>query len=436
MRAYDIILKKRNGGTLLQDEIEFLINGFVKEDIPDYQMAAFCMAVFFQGLTPRETGYLTQAMVGSGDRVDLSGVPGVKVDKHSTGGVGDKTTLVVVPLVACLGVPVAKMSGRGLGHTGGTVDKLESIPGFRTDLSIGSFIETVKQVGAAVVGQTEGLVPGDKKLYALRDVTATVDSIPLIASSIMSKKIAAGCDALVVDVKVGSGAFMKNLEDAKTLAQLMLDIGSEVGMRTAAILSSANQPLGNSVGNALEVIEAVETLRGSGPQDLKQLSFEVAAQMLLMAGVFQEREQALEELETALQSGLALEKFRDIIRAQGGNPAVVEDFGLFPAAQWSAEVAAPESGLVHSIDTELIGLASVSLGAGRSRKEDTVDSSAGLIIKHKVGDFVEIGEPLAEIFCKHQHLSAAAGNTILSAFTLGDSEPAKEPLIFEIMQQD
>lgn len=436
MRAYDIILKKRNGGMLLQEEIKFFINGFVKEDIPDYQMAAFCMAVFFQGLSPKETGYLTQAMVASGDRVDLSEVPGVKVDKHSTGGVGDKTTLVVVPLVASLGIPVAKMSGRGLGHTGGTVDKLESIPGFRTDLSVNAFIETVKQIGAAIVGQTGNLVPGDKKLYALRDVTATVDSIPLIASSIMSKKIAAGCDTLVLDVKVGSGAFMKNLEDAKALAQLTLDIGSEVGMRTAAVLSSANQPLGNAVGNALEVSEAVKTLSGSGPEDLKELSIEVAAQMLLLAGVFDAKEQALEGIQNSLDRGLALEKFKDIIRAQGGNPAVVEDTGLLPTARWSAQITAKDSGFIQSIDTELIGLASVSLGAGRSRKEDAVDYSAGLIVKGKIGDYVQAGEPLAEIFYNDQTMGEPARDIILSAFTFGRNEPVLEPLVFKIMKQE
>lgn len=433
MRAYDIILKKRNGGVLRREEMEFLIDGFVKEKIPDYQMAAFCMAVFFQGLTPRETSSLTKAMVASGDRVDLSGVPGVKVDKHSTGGVGDKTTLVVVPLVASLGVPVAKMSGRGLGHTGGTVDKLESIPGFRTDLSIDSFVDTVKQVGAAVVGQTGNLVPGDKKLYALRDVTATVDSIPLIASSIMSKKIAAGCDALVLDVKVGSGAFMKNLEDAKRLGRLMLDIGSQVGIRAAAVLSSANQPLGNAVGNALEVKEAIETLQGAGPGDLEKLCLEVAVQMLLVAGTFEEREPALEALRNCLKNGLALDKFRDMVEAQGGNPAVAEDARLLPEARWSSEVTSTDSGFVTRIDAELIGLASVYLGAGRSRKEDPVDPSAGLIIKRKIGDYVRGGEPLAEIYFNHEEKAAAARDTIFSAFTLGVNEPEPDPLIYEII---
>lgn len=433
MRVYDIILKKRNGGSLMQEEMEFLIDGFVKDNIPDYQMAAFCMAVFFQGLTPKETSYLTKAMVASGDRVDLSGVPGVKVDKHSTGGVGDKTTLVVAPLVASLGVPVAKMSGRGLGHTGGTIDKLESIPGFRTDLSIDAFVDTVRRVGAAVVGQTGNLVPGDKKLYALRDVTATVDSIPLIASSIMSKKIAAGCDALVLDVKVGSGAFMKNLDDARTLGRLMLDIGSEVGIRAAAVLSSADQPLGNAVGNALEVKEAVETLQGAGPEDLEKLCLEVAAQMLMVSGAFEERDHVMEALRNCLNEGLALDKFRDMVEAQGGNPAVIEDSGLLPKARLSAEVTSTDSGFVTSIDAEQIGLASVYLGAGRSRKEDPVDPSAGLIIKRKIGDYVREGEPLAEIYFNDEEKAAAARGTILSAYTLGGNKPDPAPLIYEII---
>lgn len=435
MRAYDLILKKRNGEALLPGEIEYLVQGFVKGDIPDYQMAALCMAVFFQGLDPLETALLTRAMAESGDRVDLSAIPGIKVDKHSTGGVGDKTTLVVVPLAASLGVPVAKMSGRGLGHTGGTVDKLESIPGFRTHLSLGQLIETVKRTGAAIVGQTGNLVPADKKLYALRDVTATVDSIPLIASSIMSKKIASGCDALVLDVKVGSGAFMKKLGDARSLAKLMLDMGTAMGIKVSAVLSSANQPLGRAVGNALEVKEAVETLKGSGPDDVEEVCLEIASQMLLAGGQTHDRDSAFIQVKEALATGRALKKFQEMIQAQGGNPQVVEDEKLLPQGEFSHEVLSSISGFVQEIDTEKVGMAAVYLGAGRSRKEDAVDHGAGLIIHKKIGDWVAEKDSLATLYFNQQVDPEPAAELIKKAMGIGREKPGQEPLIFEILSQ-
>jgi pyrimidine-nucleoside phosphorylase len=433
MRAYDIILKKRNGLELSSEEIQFLIDGYVKGTIPDYQMAAFCMAVFFRGLNPGETSVLTRAMADSGDRVDLSEIPGIKVDKHSTGGVGDKTTMIVVPLVACLGVPVAKMSGRGLGHTGGTVDKLESIPGFRTDLPIDEFIQTVKNAGAALIGQTGNLVPADKKIYALRDVTATVDSIPLIASSIMSKKIAAGCDALVLDVKVGSGAFMKNKEEARKLANLMLDIGRAMQIRTAAVLSSANQPLGKGIGNSLEVKEAVETLQGNGPGDLKELCIQLAAQMLLMGKGMKDQKNAVKQVTEALESGAALNKFREIIEAQGGNSAVVEDTTLLPNAELTLQVTSPREGYIQKFDTEKVGLAAACIGAGRSRKEDKIDPSAGIVMHKKIGDTVFRGEPLATLHFNSGAPCEQASDIILDAVQIGRERPASEPLIIDII---
>lgn len=433
MRAYDLILKKRNGSELTQDEIRHLIEGYVKGEVPDYQMAAFCMAVFFRGLDSRETSALTLSMAESGEKLDLSSVPGIKVDKHSTGGVGDKTTLIAVPIAASLGVPVAKMSGRGLGHTGGTVDKLESIPGFRTDLSVKEFIAAVKETGAALVGQTGNLVPADKKLYALRDVTATVDSIPLIASSIMSKKIAAGNDALVLDVKAGSGAFMKTIQEAGSLARLMLDIGNNVGIRTSAIISSADQPLGKAVGNALEVKEAIETLKGEGPEDLETLCLEVAAQMLLLGGGYTEREFALKDAKKSLMKGRALEKFRDIIERQEGDPAVVDNTDLLPSAKLQIDISADKKGYIQKIETDKIGLAAMLTGAGRSRKEDDVDYSAGVIIHRKVGDFVTEDEPIASLYCNDSLLAERAMKTIKKAYLIGREKPNPEPLIFEII---
>jgi len=435
MRPYDVILKKRNGYELTFEEISFLVDGYVRGDIPDHQMAAFCMAVFFQGLNLRETADLTTAMVNSGERLDLSAIPGLKVDKHSTGGVGDKTTLVVVPLVASQGVPVAKMSGRGLGHTGGTIDKLESIPGLRIDLTVDEFIDSVKRAGAAVVAQTGNLVPADKKLYALRDVTATVDSLPLIASSIMSKKVAAGCNALVLDVKVGSGAFMKKLDDARKLAEVMLDIGLRTGIKTSAVLTSMNQPLGLAVGNALEVKEAVAALRGEGPADLEELCLEVAAQMVLFSKKEYRREEILKTLKEALRNGSALDKFKDIITSQGGDPRIAENPSILPSARESFEVAAGTAGYVQSINSEQIGSASMILGAGRSKKDDPVDPSAGIIIRKKVGNFVLQRESIAVLYYNSQKRANVdkALELVRDAFVIGEGVPEPEPLIIDII---
>lgn len=434
MRAYDVILKKRNGQRLTPEEIYFMVEGYVREEIADYQMAAFCMAVFFQGLDLEETADLTLAMVGSGDQMDLSAISGVKVDKHSTGGVGDKTTLVVLPLVASIGVPVAKMAGRGLGYTGGTIDKLESIPGFQSTLTVDEFIRSVKRAGAAVTAQTGNLVPGDKKLYALRDVTATVDSIPLIASSIMSKKIAAGCDALVLDVKVGNGAFMKNIDDARNLAQVMLDIGRRAGLRTSAVLSSMNQPMGLAVGNALEVREAIKTLQGKGPADLEELCLEVAAQMVLLAQGEGTREKAMCRMRRALEQGSALEKFQDIIAAQGGDPGVVDNTRLLPEAGMSKIVAAGEKGYVRSLQADEIGKAAMLLGAGRRKKDDPIDFSAGIMLHKKVGDPVSENEPLATLYYNFPGLADRAGAMVKKAFKISEASPDPEPLILDILK--
>jgi len=436
MRANDVILKKRNGNSLTTEEIRFMINGYMDGTVPDYQMAAFAMAVFFRNLDPRETSDLTAALVDSGARADLSDIPGIKVDKHSTGGVGDKTTLILVPLVASLGLRVAKMSGRGLGHTGGTIDKLESIPGFRTDMTIEEFVRIVKEVGAAIVGQSKDLVPADKKLYALRDVTATVDSIPLIASSVMSKKIAAGCDAIVLDVKVGCGAFMKNREEARALARLMVDIGSQMSIPTVAVLSHMDQPLGRAVGNALEVIEAIDTLRGQGPEDVEELCVELGAQMLRLGGDNRNFAEIKGDLRDSLATGKALEKFRDIITAQGGDPAVIEHPEKLPRAGHVKEVAAVEGGYVTFMDAEKIGLAAMVLGAGRKTKEDEIDPAAGLIVNKKIGETVKKGEILVEMHTNDPAALERAEELVYRAYGIGWKKAKPLPLVLEILRDE
>lgn len=428
MYAYDIILKKRRGLELTTGEINFMVNGYTRGDVPDYQMAAWLMAVFFQGLSLRETVDLTMALVRSGTRVDLRSIPGVKVDKHSTGGVGDKTTLVLAPLLTACGARVAKMSGRGLGHTGGTIDKLASIPGFDTELAIDRFVRQVQEIGLAVTGAGPELAPADKKIYALRDVTATVDSIPLIASSVMSKKIAGGADALVLDVKVGSGAFMKELAGAVELARIMVDIGNRVGLKAVALVTDMHQPLGFAVGNALEVAEAIETLKGAGPADLKNLCLALGSEMLLLAGCASHRSGARAMLREALASGAALEKFAAWVRAQGGNAAVVADPSLLPRAARQLTVAAQGSGYVCEIEAEKIGRAAVLLGAGRSFKDAPVDPAAGIVLKKKVGDAVRESEPLAVLHAGEKDLGVA-GELVREAFVLGQTPPAPRPLI-------
>lgn len=429
MRMVDIIEKKRNGEELTKDEIQFMINGYTNGDIPDYQMSALAMAVFFQGMTKEERVYLTEAMVKSGDEIDLSGIEGIKVDKHSTGGVGDTTTLVLGPLVASVGVPVAKMSGRGLGHTGGTIDKLESVEGFHVEITNDEFVRLVNKNKIAVIGQSANLTPADKKLYALRDVTATVDSIPLIASSIMSKKIAAGADAIVLDVKTGSGAFMKSLDDAKELAQAMVEIGKGVGRNTKAIISDMSQPLGFAVGNALEVKEAIDTLKGHGPSDLRELCLTLGSHMVVLAGKASSLEEARAMLEESIQNGKAIESFKTFLQAQGGDASVVDDPSKLPAAKYTIEVVAKESGYVSEITAETIGVAAMMLGAGRVTKESTIDLAVGLVLHKKVGDFVSAGESLVTIHSNKENVDEVM-EKIYSAYKLVDEKVETPTLIY------
>jgi len=398
----DIIAKKRDGGALTKEEIQFFVNGYTNGDIPDYQASSLAMAIYFQDMNDEERANLTMAMVESGDQIDLSAIDGVKVDKHSTGGVGDTTTLVLAPLVAALDIPVAKMSGRGLGHTGGTIDKLEAVDGFHVEISEDDFMRLVNEHKIAVIGQTGNLTPADKKLYALRDVTGTVNSIPLIASSIMSKKIASGADAIVLDVKTGAGAFMKTNEDAEQLAHAMVQIGNNVGRRTMAIISDMSQPLGYAIGNALEVKEAIETLRGEGPEDLNELVLTLGSQMVVLGGKAETLDEAREKLQAVIDNGAALEKFRDFLTNQGGDGSVVDDVSKLPQADYVIEVPAKSSGVVSRIVADEIGIASMLLGAGRATKEDTIDLAVGLMLRKKVGDKVAEGESLVTIYANRE----------------------------------
>lgn len=434
MRAYDIIYKKREGQKLNKEELKFLINGYVEGDIPDYQMSAWAMAVYFQGMDAEETANLTMLMAESGDMIDLSSIDGIKVDKHSTGGVGDTTTLVLAPLVASAGIPVAKMSGRGLGHTGGTIDKLESIPGFNTSLSRDKFFDNVNQHGVAVVGQTGNLTPADKKLYALRDVTATVESIPLIASSIMSKKLAGGADAIVLDVKTGNGAFMKDFANAKKLAEAMVAIGKEVGRDTAAYITDMNQPLGNAVGNALEVKEAIKTLKGQGPEDLTELCIELGSGMLQLAGKATDLEAGKKILRENLKNGKALAKFAEMITAQAGNAKVIEDLSLLPAADSTVEVKAEKSGYISEIKALDVGLSAMILGAGRENKESKIDLAVGLELKKKTADQVNKGDILAVLHYNDSKNLEEAKQKLLEAFTITAEKKDKNKLIYEIIK--
>ena len=396
-RMVDVIEKKRNGEELSKEEITFFVNGYTDVSIPDYQASAFLMAIYFTGMSAEEQGYLTMAMVESGDQIDLSGIEGIKVDKHSTGGVGDTTTLILVPLVAACGAPVAKMSGRGLGHTGGTLDKLEAIEGFHIELTEEQFVNQVNDLKLAVIGQSGNLTPADKKLYALRDVTATVDSIPLIASSIMSKKIAAGANAIVLDVKTGDGAFMKTEADAKALAESMVSIGKQVGRQTMAVISDMSQPLGFAIGNALEVIEAIDTLKGQGPDDLTELCLVLGSKMIVAGGKADSIDEARDMLKAVIADGSALELFGKLIEAQGGNAAIIHDVSLLPTAKYQIEVPALTSGYVTKMEADDIGVAAMLLGAGRATKEDEIDLAVGIVLRKKIGDTVQQGEPLAII---------------------------------------
>lgn len=402
MRMVDIIAKKRDGHALTKEEIEFVVNGYTHDDIPDYQMSSLAMAIFFQDMTDEERAYLTMAMVESGDQIDLSNIEGIKVDKHSTGGVGDTTTLVLAPLVAALDVPVAKMSGRGLGHTGGTIDKLESVEGFHVEISEEAFVKLVNEDKVAVIGQTGNLTPADKKIYALRDVTATVNSIPLIASSIMSKKIAAGADAIVLDVKTGNGAFMKTVDDAEQLAHAMVKIGNQVGRQTMAIISDMSQPLGRAIGNALELQEAIDTLKGEGPEDLTELVLTLGSQMVVLAQKAKDLDEARGMLQEVIDNGKALEKFKTFLSNQGGDASVVDEPSKLPTAQYQFELPAKRSGVVSEMIANEIGIASMMLGAGRQTKEDVIDLAVGLVLNKKVGDRVEEGESLLTIYANSE----------------------------------
>lgn len=404
MRMIDIIEKKRDGKSLSKEEIEFFIKGYTEGDIPDYQASSLAMAIFFQDMNEEERAALTMAMVNSGDVIDLSKVNGIKVDKHSTGGVGDTTTLVLAPLVAAVGVPVAKMSGRGLGHTGGTIDKLESIDGFHVEISEADFIKLVNEDQVAVIGQTGNLTPADKKLYALRDVTGTVNSIPLIASSIMSKKIAAGADAIVLDVKTGNGAFMKTLEDAEALAHAMVSIGNNVGRNTMAIISDMSQPLGRAIGNALELKEAIDTLNGQGPEDLIELVLTLGSQMVVLAERASTLEEARQLLNEAIENGSALDKFKTFLENQGGDASVVDSPELLPTAEYQIDYKAKSSGVVSELIANEIGVASMMLGAGRQTKEDDIDLSVGIVLNKKVGDNVNEGESLLTIHSNRENV--------------------------------
>lgn len=430
MRMYDIIRKKRDGGELTAQEIKFFIDGYVKGEIPDYQASALLMAIFFNGMNFQETADLTFAVRDSGQRLDFSAIKGVRVDKHSTGGVGDKTSLVVAPLVASLGVKVAKMSGRGLGHTGGTIDKLEAIPGFRTDLSEEEFLNNVNQIGVCIVGQNKDLAPADKKLYALRDVTATVDSLPLVVSSIMGKKLAADDDCIVLDVKTGSGAFAKSLEDSRTLAKVMVDIGKQAGKKMLALITDMDRPLGNAIGNTLEVKEAIDTLNGHGPEDFTEICVILATNMLYLAG-----KGSMEECEKMVKAAIAdkraLDTFKKMVVAQGGDVSFIDNPDKFATAPHKRSVKAQKSGYIHHVDTEGYGISSLLLGAGRNTKEENIDFAAGIVLKKKTGDYVKEGEELCVMYTSDEKRFEGAVNKFYESTVILSDEPKKRPLVLD-----
>ena len=434
MRMYDLIVKKRNGASLTREEIRFMIQGYTEGSIPDYQMSAMMMAIYFQGMNEEETLELTLAMEQSGEILDLSPITGIKVDKHSTGGVGDKTSLALTPMVAACGIPVAKMSGRGLGHTGGTIDKLESFPGFSTELSTDEFMENVNRIGIAIMGQTADLAPADKKLYALRDVTATVDNMSLIASSIMSKKLAAGADAIVLDVKTGSGAFMKREEDSYALAKEMVRIGTGAGKKTVAVISDMDEPLGFAVGNALEVKEAIATLKGEGPADFLELCLTLGAQMLIAGGKAKEEAEAKEMLQKVIEDGSALKKLAEFVKAQGGDPAAVYDESLLPEASVKKECRAEEEGYISHIACDEVGICSLLLGGGRETKESEIDLSVGIVLLKKKGDYVKAGEALAILHANDMEKLNAAEARLKKAYVITEEKPEKAPMIRDILR--
>jgi len=439
MRVIDIIKKKRDGEILTSKEIDFFIRGLTRGEIPDYQATALLMAIYFSGMTEDETYHLTYSMMNSGEVLDLSDIPGIKVDKHSTGGVGDKLSLTIAPLVASAGVPMPMIAGRGLGHTGGTVDKLESIPNFRTNLSLREFKETVKKINLSIIGQTSEIAPADKKLYALRDVTATVESIPLIVSSIMSKKLAEGIDGLIMDVKTGNGAFMKEFEDAIELSEGIVQIGKKMGKNVVAIITDMNQPLGYAVGNSLEVIEAIEFLKGKGSDDIKNLTLKIGAWMLKIGGITEDIEDGIKILQEKLKSGEGLEKFRELIKCQNGNPEITEDYNLFPKAKIIKDVKSRESGYVQKIETDKIGISACILGAGRLKADSPIDYSAGLILRKKIGDYVEKGEPLITIHTNlplpflNKEGRSEAESIITNSYIIGINQPIKPPMIHKVI---
>lgn len=434
MRMYDLIMKKRNGGQLTKEEIEFMVKGFTAGEIPDYQMSAMMMAVYFVGMNTEETLHLTMAMANSGDMLDLSAIEGIKVDKHSTGGVGDKTSLALAPMVAACGIKVAKMSGRGLGHTGGTIDKLESFPGFSTEITEERFIHNVNTIGIAIMGQTADLAPADKKLYALRDVTATVDNMSLIASSIMSKKLASGADAIVLDVKTGSGAFMKKEQDALALAQEMTAIGNNAGRKTAAVISDMDQPLGFAVGNALEVKEAIDTLKGNGPADFVELCLALGSRMVVAGGKAKDTREAEKMLKQVIADGSALEKLKQFVEAQGGDVRAISDTDLLPQAKYREEILSLEEGYVKHIVCDEVGICSLMLGGGRETKESSIDLSVGLVLKKKVGDYVRKGEALAVIHGNDPEKMKTAAKRFTDSYSFSAVEVKKESFIKAVIE--
>ena len=433
MRTVDIILKKREGQALTKEELHFIIDGYVKGEIPDYQVSALLMAICFNGLNSEERMNLTLEMLNSGEKIDLSSIDGICVDKHSTGGVGDKTSLVVGPIVASCGLKIAKMSGRGLGHTGGTLDKLESIPGFSINVSGEDFFKQVKEIGIAIVGQTANITPADKKLYALRDVTGTVESVGLISSSIMSKKLASGAHSILLDVKVGDGAFMKTIEDARVLASAMVQIGNDCGRKTVAMLTDMDQPLGEAVGNSLEVIEAIETLKGNGNSDFKKLCYEISSEMLLMTGVCKDKAEAITLIDEKIKSGEALEKLRQMIIYQHGNPNVIENYELFGNCQNIIKIEAPKSGYIKRIKTLDVGISAMLLGAGRSRKEEEIDPNVGILVHVKVGAKVKKGDVLATIYSNGKN-EEEAKKLLGDSFIISREFVQEQDIILDIVQ--